>query len=92
LSLFPLQGFLPRSKRHDLHRASPHAVHEKMQAPFRPTAGFSLTARLACLFQDCRPSWGFSPYDPSQLFNSETVRESPPLGLGFVTVPLPTHL
>jgi len=39
LSLRPLQGFLLCFKRHDLHRASPHAVHEKVQAPPRPTPG-----------------------------------------------------
>lgn len=92
LSLRPLQGFPPRFKRHDLHHASPPVVHKKVKAPLRPTPGSSLEARSACLFQDCLPSWGFSPYDTPQLFDLAPARESPPQGLGFVTVPLSTHL
>jgi len=92
LGLPPLQGFLPRSNDVTFITSPLMQLQEKCKHLFCPTTGSWFEARSAYLFQDCLPSWGFPPYDPSQLFESSALRESPPQGLGCVTVPESTLL
>jgi hypothetical protein len=42
----------------------------------------SLAKSKACLSQDCRPSWGLWPHEPSRLFGWRGILESPPRGPG----------
>jgi hypothetical protein len=63
LGTFPLQGSLRHWDEHSLRCASPHAVAvpiacERIPLHFRVL----FPVRLACLSQDCRPSWGFLPW------------------------------
>jgi hypothetical protein len=53
-----------------------------------PTSGYYLIASLAGLSRDCRPSWGFLPYDESQKLGLDAILESPPQMLGVRHRPL----
>jgi len=92
LSLLPLQGILSHLNSTTFIMPPLMRLQKKCKHLFRPTAGSSFKVRSACLFQDCLPSWGLQPSDPSQLFDSKAARESPPQSSGFVTAPLSTLL
>jgi len=92
LGLPPLQGFLPHPNDITFITSPLMQLQKKCKHSFCPTTGYWFEARLAYLFQDCLPSWGFPPYDSSQLLQSLAARESPPWGLGYVAAPVSTLL
>jgi len=92
LGLLPLQGFRPHRNSMTFITPPLMQLQKRCKHHFCPTTGYSFQVRSACLFQDCLPSWGFPPSDPSQLFKLPVARESPHQGPGFITAPLSTLL